>query len=237
MQNVELLTPNQHKDVKIDASKMFSAEKNQFTTALFPHEFAYAQKEFPILFRKDPNTGGFYSSVLMGFEEQENLFYTDEWHASYIPAALGRGAFLIGFQEQGESKEKTPVVYIDVDHECVSKSNGVPLFDDQGGPTEFASGVSSHLLQIHTGIEEDARMLKMFTELKLIEPIKCDVTFSGGSSVSLQGIYGLNKQKLTGLSAEELFELNQKGYLECAFFAAASLANIATLIDMKNQKK
>ena len=82
----------------------------------FPSEYAELQREYPIFFRKDRDSGEWQSVALLGFEQHENLFLQDgRWNASYLPGAVARGPFLIGFQEQrfdGESR-KEPVIHVD----------------------------------------------------------------------------------------------------------------------------
>ena len=52
---------------------------------------------YPIFFIKDGATGQFYPAAVFGFDENENLFLSDQgWDASYIPMMIRRHPFLIG---------------------------------------------------------------------------------------------------------------------------------------------
>jgi len=59
---------------------------------LFPNEFEAAQRDYPILFRRD-DRGGVYGVALLGLDLDNNLFLDDDggWHASYVPAVRQRG--------------------------------------------------------------------------------------------------------------------------------------------------
>ena len=72
---------------------------------ILPTEFSKVQREHPILFRKDSETGSLFPVALLGFEENENLFLENSiWNARYIPLAIKQGPFLIGIQQQDEEQ-------------------------------------------------------------------------------------------------------------------------------------
>ena len=128
-----------HQDLRVRAG--YSAEfGDKVNNALiFPTEFAYAQREYPILFRKD--SGGKLQAVaLLGLDQDENLFLDDKgWNARYVPAVHQRGPFLIGFQQAGVAGDlvREPVIHVDLDHPRISQDRrraGVPA---HGGNTPY----------------------------------------------------------------------------------------------------
>src|SRR6188472_1831380 len=106
-----------HKDLKVRTG--FSAEFGDSINSvlIFPTEFVYVQREYPILFRKD--AGGLLQAVaLLGLDKEENLFLEGgAWNARYVPAVQQRGPFLIGFRTVETSGEavREPVIHIDLD--------------------------------------------------------------------------------------------------------------------------
>ena len=91
-----------HKDLRVITRHGAEFGDNIGSVPTFPTEYADVQREYPIFFRKDQDSGEFQSMVLLGFGKDENLFLTEDgrWDASYIPGVVARGPFLIGFQEQ-----------------------------------------------------------------------------------------------------------------------------------------
>src|SRR5262245_11127360 len=126
-----------HRDLRVITR--FGAEfgDNVGTVPTFPTEYADILREYPIFFRKDPQSGEYQSVALLGFTKDENLFLEDgRWNASYVPAVIARGPFLIGFQEQeiGGDVRRETVIHMDMDSPRVSKTDeGEPVFLPQGG--------------------------------------------------------------------------------------------------------
>jgi hypothetical protein len=93
---------------------------------IFPTEFAYAQREYPILFRRD-SSGNLQAVALLGLDKDENLYLDDNgWNARYIPAVQQRGPFLIGFRNREVDGDvvREPVIHVDLDHPRISQTEG-----------------------------------------------------------------------------------------------------------------
>lgn len=239
MPNVAILNAESHRNtlVRSGYSKEFGHSIPNIIT--FPTEFGDVQSEYPILFRKDPETGEFGCFAMLGFQLDENLFLTDEgWAARYVPAALAKGPFMIGFQNQeaqGKSARE-PVINIDLDDVRVSESDGEKLFDENNNLTPYVENIVQLLSGIHKGIEFSKHMINMYLEFDLIEPVTIDVQFNNGENVQLQGCYTIHEEKLKSLTGEPLQKLNESGFLQAAYLAIASLNNIKKLIEMKNKQ-
>lgn len=237
-----LLNNISHKNLKIITK--FSAEYGDSiaSTLTFPTEFDAIQKEYPILFRKDPETEKFQSIALFGFQTNENLFldtnHNSGWSANYIPAIVVRGPFLIGFQNQSMDggNEKEPIIHIDTDSPRLSETEGQPVFLEHGGNSPYLDYVSTALKIINEGSEINDIMFTAFTELDLIEPINIDIELNNGDKYQLSGNYTISEEKLAGLSGEQLERLNRSGFLQSAFQVISSLNNVQKLINIKNSK-
>src|SRR5690606_24669697 len=109
-----LLNNINHRDLRVIPrySTEYGDSVNQVQT--FPTEFGDIQRDYPIFFRKDPESGEFQAIALLGLDKGENLFLDETgWHASHIPAILARGPFMIGLQEQRVEGElrKEPMIH------------------------------------------------------------------------------------------------------------------------------
>ena len=129
-----------HKDLRVKTRYGAEFGDNTGTVLTFPTEFAEIQKEYPIFFRRDPETSEYHAIALLGFDKNENLFLeNNRWNATYLPAAIARGPFLIGFQERqidGEIRNE-PVIHVDLDHPRVNEAEGEPVFLPHGGNSPY----------------------------------------------------------------------------------------------------
>jgi len=239
MANHVLLNNIEHNNLKIITRKSAGLGDNIRATLTFPTEFRDVQSEYPIFFQKDDTTGDYQALAIFGFEEGQNLFLDDKgWHASYIPAIVDRGPFLIGFQTRQENGEtiKEPMIHVDMDDARVSKTDeGEPVFLEFGGNSPYLERVSRALMVINEGIEASKAMFRVFNSLDLIEPFSMDITFAGNEQRKVSGYYTINEDKLYSLDAATLHQLNINGFLFAAYMVIASMSNIRKLIDKRNQ--
>ena len=238
MANHDILDNKNHKDVKVIThfDDEFSEKIN--SALIFPNEIKAAQRDYPILFIKNPETGQFQSVVLLGLVAGENQYINNGWQASYIPAMINKGPFIIGFEEKEENGEKVklPIVAIDMDNPRVNKKSGEPIFLEDGQASPYLVQVNQSLKTLHDGSQLNQEMFAAFLKNDLIEPVALNIELNNGEKISLQGNYTLNEEKLSQLSGDALTELHSSGLLRVAYFITASLDNIQRLVDLKNKQ-
>lgn len=239
MAKFELLNNVDHKDIRVITTRSSAYGDNVWFTPTFPLEFRNVQKHYPIFFTKNPDTGKFQPVAMFGFEEGENLFLGEQgWEASYIPLNIMRQPFLIGFQEAREAGEsdKQSVVSVDMDSPRVSKAEGEHVFLEQGGNSEYLENVTSVLNVIQQGSERNLAFADMLLGMDLLESFVLDVQLNDGSEHRLSGFYTINEDSLSELSGDDLVILNNNGYLLAIYMAVASMSNISTLVERRNQR-
>jgi hypothetical protein len=226
-----LLNNVEHKDLRVITRLSAELGNNVGSVLTFPTEYGDVQREYPIFFRKDPASGEFQSIALLGFQNDENLFLDARgWNASYIPAIIARGPFLIGFQRE------EPVIHVDLDHPRVSFTEGEPVFLPQGGNTRYIERVAANLKGIHQGMALSKAMFAAFTALDLIEPVNVEINLTSEEQYSVRGLHTISEEKLAALEGDALYKLNKAGFLQGAFLVIASLNNMKKLIDMKQRR-
>lgn len=228
-----------HKDLKVDARQSERYGDNVNCALAFSTEFAELQKEYPILFHKDPETNTLLAHVILGFDRDENLFLDDEgWTGNYVPAILDRGPFLIGFQDQqiDGTVHKEPVIHIDMDDPRVGVDNGQAVFLPFGGDSPYLEKIMRTLQVIHQGANFNKTFFPLLESMELLQPVTIEVTLSNVEQVNLNDYYSINAERLSQLDGENLEKLNNQGALSLAFFALSSLTNIQRLITLKNRK-
>jgi len=238
MTNAVLLNNVTHKDLRVRTG--YSAEfGDSINLALvFPTEFAFVQREYPILFRRD-SKDDLQAFALLGLDKGENLFLEESgWNARYVPAVQQRGPFLIGLHEESdESVNSGPMIHVNLDNPRISESEGEPVFLRHGGNSPFLEHVSLMLQMIYDGAEVAKPMFAAFEEAELIEPMDLSIKLDEQTQYKLPDFFTISQDRLEALDGIALERLNLQGYLQLAMFVANSLGNIEWLIDLKNRRR
>jgi hypothetical protein len=228
-----------HKNLRVITRYGAQFGDNVGTVMTFPTEYGDIQREYPIFFRKDAQTGEYLSVALLGFTKDENLFLDgDRWDASYVPGILARGPFLIGFQEQNEGGDlrREPVIHLDMENPRVSESDGERVFLDLGGNTPYLERVAAILKGINQGLDVSKAMFAAFAAADLIEPMKLEIKFAE-EQYNLVGLHTINREKLANLDAETLHRLHRAGFLHGAYLVVNSLNNVQRLVERKQRRR
>jgi hypothetical protein len=229
-----------HKDLRVITRYGTEFGDNTGTVLTFPTEFAEIQKEYPIFFRRDRDTGEYHAVALLGFEKNDNLFLeNNRWNATYLPALIARGPFLIGFQERQIDSEvrSEPVIHVDLDHPRVSQAEGEPVFLPHGGNSPYLEHIAALLRQIRDGLEVAKAMFAAFTAMDLIEPVKVEIKLNEQEVFGVTGLHTISPEKLSALDGSSLHKLNQAGFLQLAFLIVASHGNVRKLMAMKQRRR
>ena len=239
MTHMALLNNVEHHDLKVISDHGVEYGDSINLTPIFPTEFAEAQRDYPIVFRKDENDQ--YNAVaLLGLDKGENLFLTNEgWQGRYIPAIHQRGPVVIGRQTQeidGEIRQE-PVIFVDLEDRRVSRSEGHPLFLKHGGNSPYLQHVSHVLRVINKGAEIAGPMFAAFEAADLIEPASLEIRLDEHTVYQVPDIYSINEDKLAALKGPALESLHTSGFLRAAYLVLASLPNVSRLISLKNAKR
>src|SRR5210317_1236028 len=234
MSQYEVLNSEKHRQMRVKTGYGAALGDAVMYAMTYPMEFRDIQSCYPILFTKDPNTGGFFAVALLGFEADQNLFLqADGWDAAYVPALVQRQPFLIA--KGGEGDAKPPVVSLDLDHPRVSQDEGEALFDGGGEPSEFLKQKIALLDKLHRGLQHGSGFISTLLQHELLEQIALDIAFNDGSKKTLQGFYCIAEERLYQLKGDVLEALNQAGYLQPVFMAVASLSRMRDIIERRNR--
>ena len=234
MSQYEVLNGAKHRQLRVKTGYGPALGDAVMYVMTFPLEFRDIQSCYPILFTKDPNTGGFLAVALLGFKAGQNLFLRDDgWDASYVPALVQRQPFLIATGGEGETKP--PVVSLDLDHPRISQDEGEALFDSGGEPSEFLKQKIALLEKLYRGLQHGSGFIDTLLQHELLVQITLDIAFNDGSKKTLQGFYSIAEERLYQLTGDVLESLNQAGYLQPVFMAVASLSRVRDLIERRNR--
>lgn len=230
-----LLDPGQHRALRMTALSDYSITKGMHAVFLTATEFLQAGLEFPILFvhsgERDANGRLVLSPiVLLGLTQGENLCVKDtRWDARYIPAFIRRFPFLTA-NLKGASG---PGVLIDKSWSGFGTTEGEPLFDADDKPAPALQQAMSFLEMF----EQEAQRTRLFcsklAELDILKEMKADATLPDGKTLSVDGFYTVDEDKLRELPDAAVLDLHRSGMLMLLTMHLASLANMRQLVDRK----
>ena len=200
-----------------------------------PDEFRQVQAHFPIVFRRDIESGQFSALALFGFENGENLFLENgQWEVRYRPLAMSIQPFLVGrpADESGEAQ-----VHIDMSHPRVStQGEGVRVFDDDGRPSPYLESIAQKLGDLDHAYRQGSAFFGALEQYDLLEPFSLEVPLADGSQHSLVGFHTLDENRLAGLDGAALSALHQQGFLTPLFMVMASMSRFSDLVARKNAR-
>jgi SapC len=238
MTNTVLLDNVTHKDLRVRTGYSAAFGDNINLALVFPTEFVFVQREYPILFRRDAQ-GEFQAVALLGLDKSENLFLDGSgWNARYVPAVQQRGPFLIGLhRKEPGAPDSQPMVHVDLDHPRISMTEGEPVFLRHGGNSPYLDHATRMLQLIYHGAELARPMFAAFEEAGLIESMEAEVNLDDRVKYKLPGFFTIDQDRLAALDGAALERLNRPGYLQLAIFVVHSLGNVQWLIELKNRRR
>lgn len=234
MSKHELLNNITHKNIKVIMKRSAEYGDDIWFTPTFWREFRSVQSCYPILFKKENDS--FIPVAFFGFEKAENLFLSEQgWDAAYIPLSVQRLPFYIGVQQRTEGSEHR-VVTIDMDSPRISRVEGVELFMEYGGNSEFLDNMANMLETLHEGVAENGAFIQALLENELLESVTLDITLNDQSTHQLIGFHTINESKLKELNTDVLSSFHASGYLQAIYAAAFSQVKFGELIRRKNKR-
>lgn len=235
--NRVLLNNVDHADLRVIAGHGAAYGDALNQVLVLPTEFEAAQREYPILIRKDA-ANAWQAVALLGLDRDENLFLDETgWNARYIPAVQRRGPFSIALQRDASGAEPRPMIHVDLDHPRVSRDQGERLFLPAGGNAPYLRGVNQTLAQIHDGLEIAGPMFAFFEELGLIEPIDIEIKLDDQTTYDLPDVFTLAPDRVAAVTGENLEKLHQSGLLRAAHWIISSMGNIEELVARKTRQR
>jgi len=235
MTDFALLNNVDHHDLRVALGDWaaFGAAVNQ--ALVFPTEFEEAQRDYPIVLRRETD-GGLHAVVLLGLDRDENLFLGDDgWTDRHVPAAIQSAPFAIGVVDRDGTAE--PMIHADLDHPAIGREAGAPLFLPHGGNAPYLEHISRVLRRIHEGRAMAGPLYAAWQEAGLIEPITLRLSLDETTRYDVPDCLTIDPQRLAALDGAALERLNRAGFLRPAFMVAASLGNVGRLIERKNARR
>jgi len=221
-EQLEMLSPEAHAKVRMRAD--FTGPHPHFILIVI-REFVAASNSCPIFLAKDPETGEFYAAALFGFRPGE-LLVAGDGRPAFRPLDLQRQGFLAA----GEH------IAIDTAHPRFAAGADIPLFEDDGAPSNALRQIQRVIGELAGGIEATRAFIRELLRLKLVEPIDISLKFDDGERLSLDGLYTVSRDALEALDDPEIVGLFRAGYLQAALCMSFSLGQVPLLAQRRNER-
>jgi len=245
MENLVEINNEAHKNLVLNPAKAEAHGANlRLIPAVVP-EFTNLAVQYPIVLTKNEETGEFTFAAMLGFDQEENLFWeNNQWQGIYLPLQVQRQPFFLGKASERASKGDAQdyVVCIDTNSPMISKQSVESdpqlqkVYTDSGAESEYfqqSKQCLSHLLQ---GELDNAKLLDLLKQFDLLQPLSLEVTFVNEQRMRLNGLYTINQDKLAALTNEHVITLHKSALLQPIYTMIASLGQVYALIERKNEK-
>ncbi len=229
------LDKDAHRDLRVDTRPSEAYGDNIGMVGVIPREFPRLVAHYPIFLRRTPAGDGFECGVVLGFSTVENLFLEgDRWDALYVPLNIQRQPFAVTGLP-GDPPGNLNVA-IDTDSPRLTTGDGEAVFLSDGAPTPYLQRVTAALNELVQGTRQGSDYAARLNALGLIEAVRIDIEFADRSTIRLDGLHSISRDKLQALPAATLAELRDAGYLELIYTQLASLTHMNGLVARKNRR-
>jgi len=197
------------------------------------HEFVRSAAIYPLVFIEDKDKDEFRPVALLGLDAGENLFVGEsgKWSASYVPAIIRRYPFALS----QASDDGRFLVCVDEGSDLLSDTEGSPLFNEAGEPTEVIDNVKRYLSELQQMDAITAEFCKFLAKHNLFVPLNMRVR-QNDKIKNISGCYVINEERLNNLSDELFLEMRSKHYLPAIYAQLTSLSQIERLVMLKDEQ-
>ena len=207
-------------------------------------EFFVASSDYPIVFTQAPASGEFMPAVLVGLERGLSLFAQHDgkvwrWDAnSYLPAYVRRHPLCMSKVKGDASLNDERLVCVDKDYVGNKPALQFVRLFNEDAPTERWELIEEFLQGYQTDIAATAAFTNALRDFGLFQPISASLTSVGAEEpLTVDGMFGVDEEKLNALDDCVLVDLHRKGYLQRIYAHLKSLQNFQKLLHRLEEQK
>ncbi|SBS25833.1 SapC [Marinomonas aquimarina] len=233
MSKYTLLSKEEHAQKSWKRASNYYHAQSEVLVQLLIKELPKAQQTLPIAFVKQNNN--IVPAAVLGVANKKNLFVAPNngrWVDSYIPAVIRAYPFKLAHAEG-----RGAMLAIDGASEQIVDEGGSSFFDENGLPSKDLEQVMSFLQSIEAGKKDTELACAELQKHGLL--MKWDIQIElDDNTMSLNGLYRIDEEALSKLSAEALHSLQKSGALTliyCHVFSVQNVAKLKTLLKLHTQ--
>lgn len=223
----------QHRVVLPQGRELPPAFRSLTALPLSYTEFGAACRDYPIAFVSGDSGKTFVAMAVLGLENQENLFVTEDglWDASvYLPAYVRRYPFCMTRVTVDGTEQPERIACVET---RALNDKGEALHDAKGEPLPLWEERRKLLFEYEADLVRSEEMCRTLSALRLLETFTLQAFPSQGAPLAMTGMYRAAEQKLGELAPEKLKDLVQQGLLARLYAHLISLSNFTRLLDRR----
>lgn len=237
--NVVALDRVQHRSLRLVrrfADLSATRELNAvFVTAV---EFPDVCREYPIVYvraGKDQASGEdlIAPMAVLGLTQKENLYLKPDgsWRTPYVPAYLRRYPF-----GMAHINPEQMAVCIDRAFPGFSETEGEPLFDEQGEPTQLMKDAQRFVEDFEEEVQRTRAFCDELQKAGLFQDMRFDATMPDGSKLGVDGFLAIDEKKLAALPDAKVVEWHRNGLLGLIHAQQISMGMMRRLLEWRVER-
>lgn len=224
-----------HKDLRLKGVPNLKFAMNAHSVPITGVEFGVAARDLMIVFAgTDAASAG--PMALLGLRQNENLYVDADgrWEQNiYIPAFVRRYPFVLA-EKPADQPGDDFTVFLDEHYEGFNTSEGERLFKEDGADTELLTRAVGFLTEFQQNVARTKWFVEQLNKHDLLEPRNIRLQKDGkdgaeAKSISLNGLFVVNEDKLRTLDEKTAQEFAREGVFGWIYAHILSLANIDRL--------
>ena len=227
LKNPQTVSKDNHRYKRLLPTPSYVYAQKMAIVPLVGVECAQAVHNFPIVFT--PYGESYVLMGLLSLQPDRNMFVTADgkWLGSYVPAILRQYPFAVGLPAEGGE----PLLCVDEDSGLISDTDGQPMFEIDGSPSEIMRKVIDFVSELERNRAGTIRAVNMLVKHNLIIP--WDITLrapDGQGQQKVNGLFRIDEAAMNALPPEDFLEIRQAGALPIAYAHLLSLNCIENLV-------
>lgn len=220
-----------HADLRLAPNVTFAHLSGEVSCPLMASEVVAASRALPIVF---PQEGAVSPLALVAAEKDHNVFIDADgrWTAAHMPIHFRRYPFVLG------ENKKTLVLMIDEAAPSLSKTEGQPLFVDEGGkktPAPWLREIQKELVGLTRLHRATQALCAPLGEHDVLVSKVLNLK-AGEKSRQVRGLRIVDMQKVNALPDDVLASWARSGLLALIYAHTQSLAHVKLLNAAKPEK-
>jgi hypothetical protein len=232
MSQFVVLSSDNHRRLKLKKNVLIAYAAKQQALPIEAVGVVKAAVNFPVFFTKNQHDEMTLSAIASLTPDTSLFVKAGKWDSSYVPSCLQTYPFYLIRSPDDETQF---TVGIEEDNPSFSETEGGSLFTEDGKASQQLEHITRILKSEMSAIQATVKMVDTLQGLGLFKPLELVLKYQDNSAKKINGLYTVDEEKLTQLSADELAELNRSGFLVVIHALLISVYQINNLMRRHNE--